>query len=81
MSCVAVDLPPVPTPPAFAISPPAPPDFPGVNLCCKLLAFGVPVPPVSLGVAVPPAALAAINTALETVEAYLDALPLECPRE
>lgn len=81
MACIPV--PPFPTPPdpfPFTFAPPPLPPFPGVNLCCKLLAFPVPVPPISIGIQTP-AVLATINTAMQALRAYFDALPLNCPRE
>jgi len=84
MTCLKVALPPAPTlGGGLSIEPPA---LPSVNfqdeLCCKLLQFSTPPVPIPL----PPAALnagvsAAINSALSAVQAYLDALPTDCPLE
>ena len=80
MACIPV--PPFPTPPlpGFAITAPPLPPFPGVDLCCKLDPFAIPVPPISFGVAVPASVLATINAAEEQIETYLSALPLKCPK-
>ena len=82
MACVSVQLPAVPSLPdpfTFGVDPPS---FSGdLAVCCKILAFSITPPPIALGAPL----LAPINAAIEAfvagVEAYIDALPLECPKE
>ncbi len=84
MACVPIPEAPVPELPApLTIAPPATPD-PGFDaaLCCKILQFTVPAPPVPL----PPLVVngptsAIIKAALAAVQAYIDAIPVKCPRE
>lgn len=84
MACIPI---PTATPPTLglglSLNPPA---LPAVNfdggLCCKLLQFTIPPIPVPL----PPLVLnagvsAAIATVFAAVQAYLDALPSDCPLE
>lgn len=84
MACIplpAVTPPVLPAP--FSIAPPAPPAISvALTACCKLsvippLTIPIPIPPLVLN----PAVIATINAALQTVDAYLDALALPCPRE
>lgn len=85
MGCVELPLPPpLPSLGAFTIEPPA---LPAVDLsidyCCKvqLISFTPQIPLGPAVVAVPGAAaiIAGINSALAVIQAYLDALPLDCP--
>lgn len=55
-----------------------------VNLCCKILAISLP--PIPIGITIPePATAAIITTAIKTaiaaINAYIDALPFDCPLE
>jgi hypothetical protein len=82
--CIEITLPAPPTlGGGLSLEPPA---LPSVNfsgeLCCKIVAFTIPLPPIPL----PPLVLnagvsAAIAAAFSAVQAYLDALPLDCPLE
>ena len=70
-------------PGGITLTPPAPPatEF-DADLCCKLLPFAVQPPPLPLPPGVVNAGTAAIiKTTLASVQAYLDALPVSCPRE
>lgn len=73
---------PVPTlPGGISITPTIPdPDF-DLTLCCKLLQFspGAALPP--FGIPLNPALFAAITSTLQSIQDYLDAIPLKCPRE
>jgi len=84
MGCLP--LPPIPFPvlPAgFSITPPDPypkPYPPGI--CCQVIGFPVPSPPLPLPpFVVNPAFIAALTAAMKTVQAYVDAIPLKCPKE
>lgn len=53
-----------------------------IRLCCKI--FQLPVglaPPISLGIAVPIPFVLALNTAIRTINTYVRALPMRCPKE
>lgn len=84
MACVPIPQVPNPELPfPLTIAPPETPD-PGfsADLCCKILAFTIPTPPIPLPPGtVNPATAALITSNLAAVQAYLDALPLKCPRE
>jgi hypothetical protein len=62
-------------------------ELPGASfdpkLCCKLLPFPIVTPPLPLtvGVPIPPAVVAAIATARATLLAYIDQLQVDCPME
>jgi len=86
MACLPlpdVDLPTLPSP--LTITPPSPSLGADVSaeLCCKLVSFDlsvfivIPIPPLTIN----PAVIALINEALDKIDAFLDALPLDCPRE
>lgn len=81
MACIPLPTPTLPTPPAFAFQPPPLAIDLTVNLCCKLAAFAAAVPPVSAGIRVPAAVLAALKTAQQAIDTYQDLLPISCPRE
>lgn len=51
------------------------------TLCCKLLQFELGLPPIDLGISLSLPIFAAVNAALGAVQAYIDALPLECPKQ
>lgn len=83
MACVElpkIDLPKLPSP--LSIAPPQLPSLSAdATICCKLVSFSiapkVPLPPIAIN----PAVVAAVNTAMDAVEAYLSAIPISCPRE
>jgi hypothetical protein len=83
MACIPlpdVALPTLPSP--LTLTPPDPGISFDPELCCKLLPFPVATPPISLPPAViNGATLAILTNALSAVQTYLDALPLDCPRE
>lgn len=63
-----------------------PPALPSVNfngeLCCKLLQFSIVPPPIPLPpLVLNPGVATAIASVFSAVQAYLDALPLDCPTE
>ena len=84
MACVPIPEIPLPSLPfPITIAPPATPD-PGfaADLCCKILQFSIPTPPIPLPVGVVnPATSAIIKSNLAIVMAYIDAIPVNCPRE
>jgi hypothetical protein len=51
-----------------------------VTLCCKAIHFNIPIPPLPLPTVVVGLS-AAISTFLNGITAYLDSLPLICPKE
>ena len=83
MACIPlpdVQLPQLPTP--LTLTPPALPDLSAdVDICCKLisldLSIPIPIPPLTIT----PTVIALINEALSKIDSYLDAIPLDCPRE
>lgn len=85
MPCTPVPKPALPTPPAgLTISAPLPaPDVPNVNLPCCTLPKLPPIKiPNALGPMVIPAAwIATLRQGLEQLDQYLDAIPLDCPRQ
>jgi hypothetical protein len=84
MACTPIPTLPMPSlPGGITLTPPETPD-PGfsADLCCKILQFAIPTPPIPLPPGVVNAGTAAIiKTTLASVQAYLDALPVSCPRE
>ena len=52
-----------------------------LTFCCKVASFTIPLPITLPAATIQPAFILAINAALDTIEAYVDALPLKCPRE
>ncbi len=84
MACIPIPELPNPTLGlGLSIEPPSLPSFSGdVDLCCKILSFNIVPPPLPL----PPFALnaavtATLNNCIAAVQAYIDALPLDCPSE
>jgi hypothetical protein len=83
--CIAIPaFPPLPPILPLTITPPAlPPLDLTINYCCRLNLFlFVPIPPLPTLVITSPtvvAILAALTVAMDTISAYLDALPLSCP--
>ena len=84
MACLKVPVPVLPTLPSgfgFGIT------LPGLTfdptLCCKILPFPIPIPPIPLGqgIPIPPAVLAAIAAAETALLAYIDLLQVDCPFE
>lgn len=84
MACIPLEVPTIP-PLGFGLSiePPALPPFSGdLKLCCKLLQFNIPPIPIPLPPLVFNAAVSTVlNTYLQVVQDWLDALPLDCPVE
>ncbi len=84
MPCIELN---VPEPPALglglSITPPALPGFSGeLDLCCKIVAFATPPIPLPLPAGtINVGVITALTTALAAVQAFLDALPLDCPLE
>jgi len=85
-----VDLPhPPPVPPLpFPLT--IAPTFPVVSfdaaLCCKILPFPLvtppfPLPPGTLNPAVVQAIVLSLTNAMQAIQNYIDALPLDCPFE
>lgn len=84
MACIP--LPPIPfpvLPSGFSVSPPALPPVPVSGaVCCKQIAFSAVSPPLPLPpLVVNPAFIAALTAAMKVVQTYIDAIPLECPKE
>lgn len=82
MACVPipkVPIPELPLPLGIGITTPDIEFDP--ELCCKLLPFPIVLPPISLGLLFNPAVNAIIAANIKIVQDYLDALPLDCPRE
>lgn len=82
MACTPMVSPPIiPLPGGVSITPPSPPPLPGdLSMCCKAIHFAVPIPPIPL-----PTVVVGLSTAISTflngITAYLDSLPLICPKE
>lgn len=84
MACIPLPVPTLPTLPSpFSIAPPAlPPISVALTACCKLSVIAsVSLPAPFPSAVLTPAVILTINAALATVQTYLDALPLPCPRE
>ena len=84
MPCIPIPKLPLPQLPfPFSFSLPLPP-IPPVNIaipCCILPPLRIPQIPLPLPpLVVNPAVVTTIRTALAAAQAYLDALPLDCPR-
>lgn len=83
--CSKLELPDLPTLPAgisLGI------DFPGIGfdfdltLCCKIFQFPVGLlPPIDLGISIQLPIVVALNNLIVTINAYLDAIPMFCPKE
>ncbi len=83
MACLPLPIPQLPTlPSGFSVEAPGLPEFSGdIALCCKLVHYNFEFP-ITLGpLVINSTLLIAINAAIDTVQAYLDALPLDCPRD
>lgn len=84
MSCKLGPVVPLPILPApYSIAPPALPPLPDSTLdfCCRQVGFTIPPLPPIFPPGVTVAFPAILNAMLAAVEAYLDALPLTCPKE
>lgn len=84
MACFPIPVIPFPVLPAgFSLDAPALPPLPAISeICCVVLPFTVPAPPLPL----PPfvvnfAFVAALTAAITVAQNYLDAIPLTCPKE
>ena len=85
MACICPPKPPIPVLPSpFSIPQPPLPPLPTLAFCCQLPDIIPPIPPIPWPAPLDPATIAAINLALSqaktAIDAYLDALPLDCPR-
>ncbi len=83
MACLelpGVALPQLPSP--FSIEPPG---LPGISVsvafCCKLPSFSLSFPFSLPSATINPGVIALVNTALKVIDGYLDAVPIDCPRE
>jgi len=77
-----ISPPVVPLPPGVSIAPPAPPPLPdNLTLCCKLVQFNIPIPPIPLPPLIIPGLSEVIANFIKGVTAYIDSLPLICPKE
>lgn len=80
-------LPPFPTPPPLpaGVSIPVFPGFtlPSEGLCCKVQVppFPVPVPAVTIGLAVSAQVVSAYAALIKGVQAYYNAIAIPCPNE
>ncbi len=83
MACVPLPAPPaLPSLGPLSLTPTLPSLGFDPTLCCKLLPFPVATPPIPFPAGVyNPAVAVALAAALDTVRAYLDALPTGCPKE
>jgi len=90
MACLPLPELPMPTlPGGLSLDPPELPPPPGGNfslLCCKLLQFEIPAPPISLppltiSSATAAAVATAIKNAMTAMQNFIDNIPLECPKE
>lgn len=84
MACVPIPVIPQPVlPSGFNLNPPAPFPLPyPTGICCQTVNFGIGGPPLPL----PPfvvnvAFIAALTAAIAVAQAYIDAIPLTCPKE
>lgn len=82
--CSPMTVPPIPVlPSGFSLAA----AIPGighvfdVKLCCKIFQLPIGLPPIPLGISVSLPLIAALNSCIGIVNAYLDAIPLLCPRE
>lgn len=84
MACVPIPVIPQPVLPfPFSLAPPPLPDLPfELGICCQVVAFSTVPPPLPLPpFIVNPAFVAALHQAIGVAQAYLDAIPLQCPKE
>lgn len=83
MACisVALEFPTLPSP--LSLTPPSPPPINvSLQLCCKKPILAASTPPVPFAAAIlNPTVIAIINAQLALAEAYIDNLPIKCPRE
>lgn len=85
MACSPLPTPPAPPPLPGGISlePPAPPPFPGApDACCRIIDFPsipaiVSFPPGTLN----PGVMAGLDALMAGVQAFIDGLSFNCPRE
>lgn len=83
MSCLPLPDPTLPTLPDGITLEPELPDLIGSpELCCKLTSFPFVTPPLPAPVGIVNPALAQlIAGAMTSLKAYVDALPLRCPKD
>lgn len=84
MACVAI--PPIPLPPIpfpLSLTPPDLPPLPfPLGICCQVVQFTLVPPPIPLPPFIlNPAFVAGLTAAIKSVQAYIDAIPLTCPKE
>lgn len=80
MGCIsiAIDLPTLPAP--WSIEPPALPDIEAnAAICCFEVEISIPIPIPIPALLINPTVILLLNAAFDVVEAYIDALPLDCP--
>lgn len=82
--CVPIPVIPQPVlPSGFSLNPPDPFPLPyPLGVCCQTITFPAVLPPIPL----PPftvnlAFIAAVTAGIRVAQAYLDAIPLTCPKE
>lgn len=83
MSCVPIPIPALPDfPTGLDLTPPATPPFSGdINVCCKLVSFAIPSIPIVPPISINSAALAALNAKKSLVQAWLNSIAIDCPRQ
>lgn len=84
MACVPIPEIPQPVLPAgFSLTPPAPFPLPyAAGICCQTINFTTGAPPLPLPpLIVNPAFIIALTHAISVAQAYIDALPVTCPKE
>lgn len=87
MACIPIpEFPALPDISPFSLTPPPLPSLDlDAELCCKLLLITwtptIPLGAITLAVPGATTIVAGANAALTAINAYLDSLPLSCPRE
>lgn len=84
MGCISIPKPILPNPPSpfsFAV-PIVAPSFSVPNLCCIPPVFApftpqIPMPSVLFN----PATITALRAVMKAAQAYIDAFPIDCPRD
>lgn len=83
MPCLTVPLPTLPTLPSPLTLPvPDAPDVSPPETCCKLPTLPIPAIPITIpSVIVNPALVVTMKQYQALMRAYLDQIPVECPKE
>lgn len=82
MACIEIPTPVLPTlPGGLSLGVTLPGASFDVRLCCKILPFPAVVPPIPFSLPISPAFIATINSTIKSVQDYLDALAIPCPKE